>query len=110
LAVDIICPCAANASTNELGVCSLKTWLVAPNRVSQTQSKVHHKRRCILDNLSVDRKRRLRLSQANYTKGLILAQNERWRRGLGMQVEREPARGRAANGVGRIGDVPFGRG
>ena len=23
-------------------------------------------------------------------KGLILAQNERWRRGLGMQVEREP--------------------
>jgi len=32
-------------------------------------------------------------------KGLILAQNERWRRGLGMQVEREPARGTAANGV-----------
>ena len=26
------------------------------------------------------------------SKGLILAQNERWRRGLGMQVER-PARG-----------------
>ena len=24
-------------------------------------------------------------------KGLILAQNERWRRGLGMQVEREPS-------------------
>ena len=24
-----------------------------------------------------------------YLKGLILAQNERWRRGLGMQVERE---------------------
>jgi hypothetical protein len=24
-------------------------------------------------------------------KGLILAQNERWRRGLGMQVERIPA-------------------
>jgi len=24
-------------------------------------------------------------------KGLILAQNERWRRGLGMQVERAPA-------------------
>jgi len=31
---------------------------------------------------------------------LILAQNERWRHGLGMQVEREPARGTAANGVG----------
>ena len=26
-------------------------------------------------------------------KGLILAQNERWRRGLGMQVEREPRKG-----------------
>jgi len=25
-------------------------------------------------------------------KGLILAQNERWRRGLGMQVERQQAR------------------
>jgi hypothetical protein len=25
-----------------------------------------------------------------FVKGLILAQNERWRRGLGMQVEREP--------------------
>lgn len=25
-----------------------------------------------------------------FLKGLILAQNERWRRGLGMQVEREP--------------------
>jgi hypothetical protein len=25
-------------------------------------------------------------------KGLILAQNERWRRGLGMQVERERVR------------------
>jgi len=34
-------------------------------------------------------------------KGLILAQNERWRRGLGMRVEREPARGRAAKGVVR---------
>ena len=41
------------------------------------------------DKLSVNRNRRLRLPQANYTKGLILAQNERWRRGLGMQVERE---------------------
>ena len=29
-----------------------------------------------------------------FSKGLILAQNERWRRGLGMQVER-PARGAA---------------
>ena len=39
--------------------------------------------------------------QAYKLKGLILAQNERWRRGLGMQVERESlARGRtAANGV-----------
>ena len=29
----------------------------------------------------------------NKLKGLILAQNERWRRGLGMQVEREPSNG-----------------
>ena len=28
-----------------------------------------------------------------YQKGLILAQNERWRRGLGMQVERETPQG-----------------
>ena len=42
-------------------------------------------------------------------KGLILAQNERWRRGLGMQVERESVSGdfgqsdqrTAANGVVR---------
>ncbi len=27
----------------------------------------------------------------SFLKGLILAQNERWRRGLGMQVERAPA-------------------
>src|SRR5581483_8406896 len=34
---------------------------------------------------------RLRLrGKANFLKGLILAQNERWRRGLGMQVERIP--------------------
>ncbi len=39
--------------------------------------------------------------EAYIMKGLILAQNERWRRGLGMQVEREPARGTAANGVVR---------
>ena len=32
------------------------------------------------------------INQAHHSKGLILAQNERWRRGLGMQVER-PARG-----------------
>jgi hypothetical protein len=33
-------------------------------------------------------------------KGLILAQNERWRRGLGMQVVREPpfGEGKAAKG------------
>ncbi len=43
------------------------------------------------DKLSVNRQRQLRLLfKQNYTKGLILAQNERWRRGLGMQVEREP--------------------
>ena len=39
----------------------------------------------------------------NHLKGLILAQNERWRRGLGMQVEREPRvlalKGTAADGV-----------
>jgi len=29
-------------------------------------------------------------------KGLILAQNERWRHGLGMQVEGIPARGEPA--------------
>ena len=48
----------------------------------------------------------------NFSKGLILAQNERWRRGLGMQVEREPVfgLGRAANGVGIPRYVPPGRG
>ena len=30
-----------------------------------------------------------RVKPINQLKGLILAQNERWRRGLGMQVERE---------------------
>ena len=49
-------------------------------------------------------------SKHTQVKGLILAQNERWRRGLGMRVEREPARGTAANGVGMVGNVPFGRG
>ena len=34
---------------------------------------------------------RVQCGEANsIMKGLILAQNERWRRGLGMQVEREP--------------------
>jgi len=41
------------------------------------------------------------ISDINTTESLILAQNERWRRGLGMQVEREsgsnPA-SRVANG------------
>ena len=31
-----------------------------------------------------------RAGSSSQLKGLILAQNERWRRGLGMQVEREP--------------------
>jgi hypothetical protein len=52
----------------------------------------------------------LRKHHDTQLKGLILAQNERWRRGLGMRVEREPARGTAANGVGMVGNVPFGRG
>ena len=45
-------------------------------------------------------------------KGLILAQNERWRRGLGMQVERKgPARGtRAAKGTVMRGYLPSGPG
>ena len=34
----------------------------------------------------------------NILKGLILAQNERWRRGLGMQVERVRLSGRASGG------------
>ena len=33
---------------------------------------------------------RLGISSKHFLKGLILAQNERWRRGLGMQVERIP--------------------
>jgi hypothetical protein len=51
-------------------------------------------------------------SVTNHLKGLILAQNERWWRGLGMQVVREPSfgRGRAANGVVRRRDVPSGPG
>ena len=32
----------------------------------------------------------------SFLKGLILAQNERWRRGLGMQVERARPQGRAS--------------
>ena len=43
-------------------------------------------------------------------KGLILAQNERWQRGLGMQVERQVflrKDGGAANGVVKHRNVPF---
>ena len=49
---------------------------------------------------------------AKHLKGLILAQNERWWRGLGMQVVREPSfgRGTAANGVVRRRYVPTGPG
>ena len=45
-------------------------------------------------------------------KGLILAQNERWWRGLGMQVVREGPFGdwRAANGVVMRRNVPLGLG
>ena len=39
--------------------------------------------------------------QYTVVKGLILAQNERWRRGLGMQVERIPSRGEVAKGAVR---------
>jgi len=41
-------------------------------------------------------------------KGLILAQNERWRRGLGMQVVREASFGRWRAAEGRVmrGYVP----
>ncbi len=48
----------------------------------------------------------------NHLKGLILAQNERWWRGLGMQVVREGGFGhrRAANGVVRRRNVPTGLG
>ena len=38
----------------------------------------------------------------NFLKGLILAQNERWRRGLGMQVERIPE-GLLSGGSGERG-------
>ena len=40
--------------------------------------------------------------KANFLKGLILAQNERWRRGLGMQVERIPG-GLLSGGSGERG-------
>ena len=36
------------------------------------------------------------VSRATLLKGLILAQNERWRRGLGMQVERARPQGRVS--------------
>lgn len=47
-----------------------------------------------------------------HLKGLILAQNERWWRGLGMQVVREGGFGprTAANGVVRRRYVPWGPG
>jgi len=35
-------------------------------------------------------------------KGLILAQNERWRRGLGMQVAREASFGKWTVAQGRV--------
>ena len=35
-------------------------------------------------------------SDRPFSKGLILAQNERWRRGLGMQVERARPQGRVS--------------
>ena len=41
-------------------------------------------------------------------KGLILAQNERWRHGLGMQVERIPAMGEVAKGAVMYGYLPRG--
>ena len=31
-----------------------------------------------------------RITQSFFSESLILAQNERWQRGLGMQVERDP--------------------
>ena len=45
-------------------------------------------------------------------KGLILAQNERWRRGLGMQVERIPVAipGEVAKGAVRRGQLAPGTG
>src|ERR1051326_4588752 len=46
--------------------------------------------------------RAARPGQANFLKGLILAQNERWRRGLGMQVERIPG-GLLSGGSGERG-------
>ncbi len=47
-------------------------------------------------------KRKRRVLGNYFLKGLILAQNERWRRGLGMQVERIPA-GLLAGGSGERG-------
>ena len=52
----------------------------------------------------------LRENKETQLKGLILAQNERWRRGLGMQVERSSAMVGAANGVVMCRNVPSGRG
>ena len=60
-------------------------------RTDQT-SAIHSRQSgiCEADRASVSSGRWLRLRLlSNHLKGLILAQNERWRRGLGMQVERE---------------------
>ena len=63
-------------------------------------------------NLSVDSAGGLPSASTKHLKGLILAQNERWWRGLGMQVVREGGFGhrRAANGVVRRRNVPKGPG
>ena len=48
-----------------------------------------------------------------FSESLILAQNERWQRGLGMQVERaaESNQGRQRRkGEERVGNLPAGRG
>ena len=70
----------------------------------------------IAGSLVVELVRRRLSSLSDILKGLILAQNERWRRGLGMQVEREVEIGsfgrrdqrKAANGVVIRRYVPLG--
>ena len=51
----------------------------------------NHQLRCFYSILSVKQLAGGVVKQKQL-KGLILAQNERWRRGLGMQVERQQAR------------------
>ena len=109
-------------------VCSLAIWLESPEKVGGTACVADLKRNFYLISEHCKTKSAIKLfvflsfvnvsivqvylQRLNSTvlassrheldtklKGLILAQNERWRRGLGMQVEREPARGTAANGV-----------